>query len=34
MGPMKTYMLKPHNSSNVVLLPKALFTSVVLPLWR
>ena len=34
MGPMKTYMLKPHNSGNVVLLPKALFTSVVLPLWR
>ena len=33
MGPMKTYILKPRNSGNVVLLPKALFASVVLPLW-
>ena len=26
MGPMKTKVLKAHNSRNVVLLPKAMFT--------
>ena len=33
MGPMETYMFKPRNSGNVVLLPKALLTSVALPVW-